>query len=69
MLQGNSGASPAAGWCVWLCRWSEIPRYIFKVPSGWDEIPVSIADLGGTEVSQASNSKVVGHEGTHAGCF
>ncbi|KXZ43470.1 hypothetical protein GPECTOR_89g490 [Gonium pectorale] len=29
--------------------WSEIPPYKFKVPAGWDEIPVSIADLGGTE--------------------
>jgi hypothetical protein len=31
--------------------WSEIPRYSFKVPQGWEETPVSIADLGGTEVS------------------
>jgi len=31
--------------------WSEIPRYSFKVPPGWQESPVSIADLGGTEVS------------------
>lgn len=30
--------------------WSEIPRYSFKVPDGWTEVPVSIADLGGTEV-------------------
>ncbi len=30
--------------------WSEIPRYSFKVPQGWQESPVSIADLGGTEV-------------------
>jgi len=30
--------------------WSEIPRYTFKVPQGWDEKPVSIADLGGTEI-------------------
>lgn len=30
--------------------WSEIPRYSFKVPVGWEEVPVSIADLGGTEV-------------------
>ena len=30
--------------------WSEIPRYSFKVPEGWEEKPVSIADLGGTEV-------------------
>jgi len=30
--------------------WSEIPRYSFKIPEGWDETPVSIADLGGTEI-------------------
>lgn len=30
--------------------WSEIPRYSFKIPKGWEETPVSIADLGGTEV-------------------
>jgi hypothetical protein len=30
--------------------WSEIPQYSFKVPSGWEEVPVSIADLGGAEV-------------------
>lgn len=30
--------------------WSEIPRYSFRVPAGWDETPVSIADLGGTEI-------------------
>jgi hypothetical protein len=30
--------------------WTEIPRYSFKVPEGWGETPVSIADLGGTEV-------------------
>jgi hypothetical protein len=30
--------------------WSEIPRYSFRVPAGWEETPVSIADLGGTEV-------------------
>lgn len=31
--------------------WSEIPRYRFKIPEGWEERPVSIADLGGTEVN------------------
>ena len=31
--------------------WSEIPRYKFRVPAGWEETPVSIADLGGTEVT------------------
>lgn len=30
--------------------WSEIPRYQFKIPSGWEETAVSIADLGGTEI-------------------
>ncbi|KAF8064524.1 PPD4 [Scenedesmus sp. PABB004] len=30
--------------------WSEMPRYSFKVPEGWEETPVSIADLGGTEI-------------------
>ncbi|GBF95417.1 hypothetical protein Rsub_08379 [Raphidocelis subcapitata] len=30
--------------------WSEIPRYSFRIPGGWDETPVSIADLGGTEI-------------------
>ncbi|KAF5835636.1 hypothetical protein DUNSADRAFT_7138 [Dunaliella salina] len=37
--------------------WSEIPRYSFKVPAGWEETPVSIADLGGTEVDLRYNSK------------
>ena len=32
--------------------WSELPRYSFKVPPGWKETPVSIADLGGTEVGR-----------------
>lgn len=30
--------------------WSVIPQYMFKVPPGWTETPVSIADLGGTEI-------------------
>ncbi|DBA75452.1 TPA: hypothetical protein ACH3X1_010709 [Trebouxia sp. C0004] len=30
--------------------WSELPRYAFKIPSGWSETAVSIADLGGTEI-------------------
>ncbi|KAK9844609.1 hypothetical protein WJX74_004603 [Apatococcus lobatus] len=30
--------------------WTEIPTYSFRVPSGWNETPVSIADLGGTEI-------------------
>ena len=32
--------------------WSELPRYAFKVPPGWSEKAVSIADLGGTEVHE-----------------
>lgn len=36
--------------------WSEIPRYSFKVPPGWQESPVSIADLGGTEVLPITHS-------------
>lgn len=34
--------------------WSEMPRYTFKVAEGWEETPVSIADLGGTEASDTS---------------
>lgn len=34
--------------------WSEIPQYSFKIPDGWEEEPVSIADLGGTEVNQTA---------------
>ncbi|KAJ6819980.1 psbP domain-containing protein 4, chloroplastic [Iris pallida] len=30
--------------------WSPIIPYTFKVPGGWEEVPVSIADLGGTEI-------------------
>ena len=30
--------------------WSEIPNYQFRVPDGWKEEAVSIADLGGTEI-------------------
>ncbi|KAG0499785.1 hypothetical protein HPP92_004476 [Vanilla planifolia] len=30
--------------------WSPIIPYSFKVPNGWEEVPVSIADLGGTEI-------------------
>ena len=38
--------------------WSELPRYSFKVPPGWKETPVSIADLGGTEVGRQAASLV-----------
>ncbi|GAB4829446.1 PsbP domain-containing protein 4, chloroplastic [Ancistrocladus abbreviatus] len=30
--------------------WSPIIPYVFSVPQGWEEVPVSIADLGGTEI-------------------
>ncbi|KAL3641707.1 PsbP domain-containing protein 4, chloroplastic [Castilleja foliolosa] len=30
--------------------WSPIIPYKFSVPQEWDEVPVSIADLGGTEI-------------------
>ncbi|KAK9270434.1 hypothetical protein L1049_026013 [Liquidambar formosana] len=30
--------------------WSPIIPYAFKVPQDWEEVPVSIADLGGTEI-------------------
>ncbi|KAL5982653.1 hypothetical protein ACLOJK_016728 [Asimina triloba] len=30
--------------------WSPIIPYTFEVPGGWEEVPVSIADLGGTEI-------------------
>ncbi|KAK8951613.1 hypothetical protein KSP39_PZI004533 [Platanthera zijinensis] len=30
--------------------WSPIIPYSFKVTDGWEEVPVSIADLGGTEI-------------------
>ena len=36
--------------------WSEIPRYAFDLPEGWSETPVSIADLGGTEVSSVAST-------------
>lgn len=42
LLQGKSGGHGVG--------WSEMPRYTFKVRPGWEETPVSIADLGGTEV-------------------
>mmetsp|Transcript_4594 Transcript_4594/g.8682 ORF Transcript_4594/g.8682 Transcript_4594/m.8682 type:complete len:271 (-) Transcript_4594:213-1025(-) len=30
--------------------WSEIPKYSFTVGESWEEVPTSIADLGGSEV-------------------
>uniref|UniRef100_A0A0F7GYL7 Photosystem II reaction center PsbP family protein n=1 Tax=Masdevallia picturata TaxID=125444 RepID=A0A0F7GYL7_9ASPA len=38
--------------------WSPIIPYSFQVPNGWEEVPVSIADLGGTEIDlRFSNSQ------------
>ncbi|KAF3445567.1 hypothetical protein FNV43_RR10743 [Rhamnella rubrinervis] len=38
--------------------WSPIIPYAFSVPEDWDEVPVSIADLGGTEIDlRFANSK------------
>ncbi|KAK1406873.1 hypothetical protein QVD17_38481 [Tagetes erecta] len=42
--------------------WSPIIPYVFSVPDGWEETPVSIADLGGTEIdlrfSNASEGRI-----------
>ncbi|KAG1669680.1 hypothetical protein FOA52_002064 [Chlamydomonas sp. UWO 241] len=38
--------------------WSEIPRYSFQLPAGWKEVPVSIADLGGTEIDLRCSSEM-----------
>uniref|UniRef100_A0A7S0RA50 PsbP C-terminal domain-containing protein n=1 Tax=Pyramimonas obovata TaxID=1411642 RepID=A0A7S0RA50_9CHLO len=40
--------------------WSEIPPYSFNVPEGWEEVAVSIADLGGAEVDLRFNYKPEG---------
>jgi len=40
--------------------WSVIPKYRFSVPAGWEETPVSIADLGGTEIDLRYGSKAQG---------
>ncbi|KAF6170480.1 hypothetical protein GIB67_038947 [Kingdonia uniflora] len=38
--------------------WSPIIPYLFSVPQQWEEVPVSIADLGGTEIDlRFANSK------------
>ena len=47
--------------------WSELPRYSFKVPPGWKETPVSIADLGGTEVGRQA-AKLVGQQWAQQCC-
>lgn len=33
-----------------------MPRYSLVIPSGWEEQPVSIADLGGTEIDMRYSS-------------
>ncbi|XP_059631668.1 psbP domain-containing protein 4, chloroplastic [Cornus florida] len=48
------------GWCTYRrpdeksgghgVGWSPIIPYMFSVPQDWEEVPVSIADLGGTEI-------------------
>ena len=40
--------------------WSEIPPYSFRVYNTWEEIPVSIADLGGAEVDLRFQDKEEG---------
>lgn len=40
--------------------WSPIIPYSFKVPDDWEEVPVSIADLGGTEIDLRFLSKQEG---------
>lgn len=40
--------------------WSELIPYSFKVPEGWEEVPTSIADLGGTEIDLRFNSSAQG---------
>lgn len=41
--------------------WSELIPYSFKVPPEWEEVPVSIADLGGTEIDLRFSSKAEGN--------
>eukprot|EP00250_Pteridium_aquilinum_P022767 c25679_g1_i1 orf=409-1233(-) len=41
--------------------WSPIIPYSFKVPDDWEEVPVSIADLGGTEIDLRFSSKQEGN--------
>ncbi|GJP35105.1 hypothetical protein CLOM_g19623 [Closterium sp. NIES-68] len=40
--------------------WSELIPYTFNVPDTWEETPVSIADLGGTEIDLRFASKAQG---------
>ena len=40
--------------------WTEITPYTFDVYEGWEEVPVSIADPGGTEIDVRFNSEADG---------
>ncbi|KAL4183898.1 hypothetical protein AMTRI_Chr11g157400 [Amborella trichopoda] len=46
--------------------WSPIIPYTFAVPQDWEEVPVSIADLGGTEIDLRFASTKEGHFGENA---
>lgn len=69
LMAGISGAADADGFLQYQrpmgksgghgVGWSEIPRYKFKVPAGWEETPVSIADLGGTEVRYSAPGAII----------
>jgi hypothetical protein len=41
--------------------WSPMTPYTFKVPQDWEEVPVSIADLGGTEIDLRFSSPQEGN--------
>lgn len=41
--------------------WSPMIPYTFKVPEEWEEVPVSIADLGGTEIDLRFSNKQEGN--------
>lgn len=41
--------------------WSPIIPYSFRVPDEWEEVPVSIADLGGTEIDLRFSNKQEGN--------
>ena len=40
--------------------WSEITPYSFKALESWDEVPVSIADPGGTEIDSKFKNEMDG---------
>lgn len=49
MALGNQGDRPSPGPRRPTSP-AELPRYTFRVMDGYEEVPVSIADLGGTEI-------------------